>query len=37
VKSLATTAQTTLTSLQNAGGALASAFKSTDSCKSLGG
>jgi hypothetical protein len=37
VKGLASTAQSTLTSLQDAGGSLASAFKSADSCKSLGG
>ena len=37
VKSLVTTAQATVTSLQTAKGSLASAFKSADSCKSLGG
>jgi hypothetical protein len=37
VKSLATTAQSTLSSLQNAGGSLASAFKNSSSCQSLGG
>lgn len=37
VKSLASTAQTTVTSLKDAGGSLASAFKSADSCQSLGG
>ena len=37
VKSLATTAQSTVNSLKEAGGSLASAFKSADSCKSLGG
>lgn len=37
VKSLVSTAQTTVTSLQGAKGSLASAFKSADSCKSLGG
>jgi hypothetical protein len=37
VKSLATTAQSTVASLQNAGGSLASAFKSAPSCQSLGG
>jgi hypothetical protein len=36
VKSLATTAESTVKSLQNAGGSLADAFKSTKSCKSLG-
>ena len=36
VKSLATTAQTTLSSLQDAGGSLASAFKNSSSCQSLG-
>ena len=36
VKSLATTAQTTLSSLQNTGGSLASAFKNSSSCQSLG-
>ncbi len=37
VKSLLTTAQATVKSLQTAKGSLSSAFKSTDSCKSLGG
>ena len=37
VKGLVTTAQATVKSLQTAKGSLASAFKSTDSCKSLGG
>ena len=37
VKGLASTAQATVTSLQTAKGSLASAFKSADSCKSLGG
>jgi hypothetical protein len=37
VKSLANSAQSTIKSLQTAGGALSSAFKSTDSCKNLGG
>jgi len=37
VKSLASTAQATVTSLQTAKGSLASAFKSTSSCKNLGG
>jgi hypothetical protein len=37
VKSLVTTAQTTITSLQTAKNSLASAFKSADSCQSLGG
>jgi hypothetical protein len=37
VKGLAGTAQATITSLQSAKGSLASAFKSADSCKSLGG
>ena len=37
VKGLVTTAQAAVTSLQTAKGSLASAFKSTDSCKSLGG
>ncbi len=36
VKGLVTTAQVTVTSLQTAKGSLASAFKSADSCKSLG-
>jgi hypothetical protein len=36
VKSLATTAESTVKSLQNAGGSLADAFKSTKSCKNLG-
>jgi hypothetical protein len=36
VKSLATTAQTTLASLQDAGGSLASAFKDNSSCQNLG-
>ena len=36
VKSLATTAQTTLASLQDAGGSLASAFKENSSCQNLG-
>jgi hypothetical protein len=36
VKSLATTAQTTLASLQNAAGSLASAFKDNSSCQNLG-
>lgn len=36
VKSLASTAQATVESLQAAGGSLASAFKSSSSCKSLG-
>jgi hypothetical protein len=35
VKSLASTAQSTVTSLQSAGGSLADAFKSTKSCKNL--
>ncbi|HVP75811.1 MAG TPA: hypothetical protein VMS63_07300 [Gaiellaceae bacterium] len=35
VKSLATTAQSTITALQSSKGALSSAFKSTDSCKSV--
>ena len=33
---VATIAQSTLTSLQNGGGSLASAFKDTESCQSLG-
>ena len=37
VKGLLTTAQTTVKSLQSAKGSLSSAFKSADSCKSLGG
>ena len=37
VKGLVSTAQATVTSLQTAKGSLASAFKSADSCKSLGG
>ena len=37
VQSLATSAQTTLKSLQSAKGSLASAFKSTSSCKNLSG
>ena len=37
VKGLVTTAQTTVTSLQNAKGSLSSAFKSADSCQNLGG
>jgi hypothetical protein len=37
VKSLATSAQSTIKSLQTAKGSLASAFKSTSSCKNLGG
>ena len=37
VKGLATTAQATVTSLQTAKGSLASAFKSSDSCKNLSG
>ena len=36
VKSLASTAQSTVNSLKEAGGSLGSAFKSADSCKSLG-
>ena len=36
LQSLATTAQTTLSSLQDAGGSLASAFKDSSSCQSLG-
>jgi hypothetical protein len=35
VKSLATTAQSTISALQSSKGSLSSAFKSTDSCKSL--
>ncbi len=37
VKGLVTTAQTTVKSLQSAKGSLSSAFKSADSCQSLGG
>jgi hypothetical protein len=37
LKSLATSAQSTLSSLQDAGGSLASAFKNSSSCQSLGG
>ena len=37
VQSLATSAQSTVKSLQTAKGSLASAFKSTSSCKNLGG
>jgi hypothetical protein len=37
VTSLASKAQSTINSLEEAGGSLASAFKSADSCKSLGG
>ena len=37
VKSLASTAQSTVKSLKTASGSLSSAFKSADSCKSLGG
>ena len=37
VQSLAASAQTTVKSLQTAKGSLASAFKSTSSCKNLGG
>ena len=37
VNGLASTAQATVKSLQSAKGSLASAFKSADSCKSLGG
>ena len=37
VKGLVSTAQATVKSLQSAKGSLASAFKSADSCKSLGG
>lgn len=37
VKGLVSTAKATVTSLQTAKGSLASAFKSADSCKSLGG
>ncbi len=37
VKSLASTAQSTVNSLKEVGGSLGSAFKSADSCKSLGG
>jgi hypothetical protein len=36
VKSLATSAQSTISTLQSSKGALTSAFKSADSCKSLG-
>ena len=35
VKSLASTADSTVKAVENAGGSLSSAFKSTDSCKSL--
>ena len=37
VKSLASEASSAVSTLKSAGGSLASAFKSTDSCKSLGG
>lgn len=37
VKGLATSAQTTVKSLQSAKGSLSSSFKSADSCQSLGG
>jgi hypothetical protein len=37
VKSLTTSVQSTISALQSSKGALSSAFKSTDSCKSLGG
>ena len=37
VKSLASSAQSTIKALQTAKGSLASAFKSTESCKNLGG
>ena len=37
VQSLASEANSAISSLKSAGGSLASAFKSTDSCKSLGG
>jgi hypothetical protein len=35
VTSLASTADSTVKAVENAGGSLADAFKSTDSCKSL--
>jgi hypothetical protein len=37
VQSLASAANSAISSLKDAGGSLSSAFKSTDSCKSLGG
>jgi hypothetical protein len=37
VQSLVSAANSAITSLKDAGGSLSSAFKSTDSCKSLGG
>jgi hypothetical protein len=37
VQSLANETKSAITSLKDAGGSLSSAFKSTDSCKSLGG